>query len=471
MTNIRSIRAFRYSPDKEDLFACSFETRLRADGQYYFRNSFIEIPNEFRTAPIYFPKLFFSLITAKVEWVLKNRDEDISSETVWRFLIDYEDGTQKSVEEKRQITGLDPFLDYNNFISFSDTEWGSRNIATPPRSKKIALEDVRGEVAVKSITLERLVDRLAALLRGSREDSVEFKEDEGISIFLKQEAKTGKERIVEIGHDGYIESTGEVLYVDILKENNVIVLFSADAPSLYIDTPQQDLKLIEYLGFFGDKLLSRAFPILPEAIKMMYRHPAYVMDDPSFEYSFANKNEYLLFCRRFRSNGKVVWNSSDKYLDHFYRAYDCFEDSDYDKAISFYNKCLEINPIAIQTRFELANCYIKQGKFGKAKISLAVLKDLLFFADDIGKFYRMLGFIYCEEGLYRLAYACYKYSRKMGGWYDIKDELNNEYIYIRYKAKRAGERDYERYSVMDCEEELRYGGVPIIRENRKAVEE
>lgn len=470
MTNIRRIRATCFSSANWKLAGNNFETGLRVDGHYYFRNSFIEIPNEFKTCPIYYPKMFFSHITTLVEQILETNIEEEHESISWSISVDYDTGEQKTILDSRPLNELIQFLNYDNLISYSTTEWDSKQIINAPRSNRISLDDVRGEVSAKTITLGRLIkDRLDTMLRGSLNESVVFTEDGGVRILLKNDPATNEESSIEISSLGHIENTGNILYLDILKENDVVVLFSNGPLDLTAEESRQELKLITYLGFYEDKLLNRAFPVLPEALRIMFYDPMYILGDEDHEFSFANRKEYLIYCRRYRCSGKVIWNSSEKYLDAYNRAYDFFEDSDFEKAASGYLDCLRENPIGIEARFELTNSYIKQGKLGQAKMSLAVLKDLLFEPDDISKFYRTLGYIFCEEGEYRLSYACYKYSRKLGGWYEIKDELNNEYIYIRYKAKRAGERDYDHYSVMDCKEELELYGIPILKENREAV--
>ena len=51
MTDIRLVRAFCFSQDKEAQAMGFFETGMMSNGRVYFRNPYIEMPNEFRTCP------------------------------------------------------------------------------------------------------------------------------------------------------------------------------------------------------------------------------------------------------------------------------------------------------------------------------------------------------------------------------------------------------------------------------------
>ena len=69
-----------------------------------------------------------------------------------------------------------------------------------------------------------------------------------------------------------------------------------------------------------------------------------------------------------------------------------------------------MNPIGISARFELVECYIRTKQLSFARKALYEMKEYL--CDDANKarFYRRVGYVAIDEGSYKEAYACYKYS-------------------------------------------------------------
>lgn len=100
------------------------------------------------------------------------------------------------------------------------------------------------------------------------------------------------------------------------------------------------------------------------------------------------------------------------------------------RAIDVYKECLKLNPVGLSARFELVECYIVTKQLSFARKSLYDMKDYLMEDALKAKFYRRIGYIAIEEGSYKEAYACYKYSLK----YENHPSVSQEMQYIESKA-------------------------------------
>ena len=133
-----------------------------------------------------------------------------------------------------------------------------------------------------------------------------------------------------------------------------------------------------------------------------------------------------------------------------------------------YLNTLKINPIAIDARFEIANCFVKLGDYTKARLSLAVLKDFLFTNQYIAKFYRTLGYIYSEDEYddSRLAYCCYKHSSTYDREGIYKTDVDRELIYLTAKEGDGTFRSDAKYwASYDPVEVLGWHKIPILKAN------
>lgn len=431
MTDIRLVRAFCFSQDKEAQAMGFFETGMMSNGRVYFRNPYIEMPNEFRTCPQFYPRMLFSFVCSKIDDLLNNHESGVSQSINWVFDIEYADGKSTTLRCSNRISSLAKLLNYNNLLSCIDSDWGTKNITETP-STNLTLEKVRGEVALGVVTLpELLTGRLNLLLAGSEKESIKLTESGGLRISLLPVWQKRAATII-IDGEGAIQESGGILYTEILKEHGVKVLFDKDAESLHSESTDSMVRRARMLGFVDDYLDGTAFPSLPEEVRMMFLDPQYLITEKDCTYSFANREEFQMFCRRYQSGGDVRWSQSMAYEDLYCEAFQHYDREEYEKAASLYKKCIIDNPIGIEARFELVNCFVNLEQYTYALIELAVLKELISSNYFAAKFYRTLGYIYCEIEKYPLAYSCYLYSQKYGG---ASKEVSDELIYIYQKAE------------------------------------
>ncbi len=127
-------------------------------------------------------------------------------------------------------------------------------------------------------------------------------------------------------------------------------------------------------------------------------------------YYFADPMEFAIYCKLYGKDKKIIWISADKYIELYKQGYQLFECGQYVKAINAFKESLKLNPIGISARFELVECYIRTKQLSFARKALYEMKEYL--CDDANKarFYRRVGYIAIDEGSYKEAYACYKYS-------------------------------------------------------------
>lgn len=172
---------------------------------------------------------------------------------------------------------------------------------------------------------------------------------------------------------------------------------------------------------------------------------------------FENPSEFIMYVN-IHKDSKVIWESSDKYVELFKKGYQCFEQRQFEKAINYYKDCLKLNPIGINARFELAECYIATRQLSLAKKSLYEMIDFLYEDAMKAKFYRRIGYIAIEENSYKEAYACYIYSLE----YEKNPSVIQEIAYILSKAGHSIEN-------IDIEETLSENNIPLLK-SRECVE-
>ena len=164
--------------------------------------------------------------------------------------------------------------------------------------------------------------------------------------------------------------------------------------------------------------------------EMMNERFARVMDDPKTEkYCFADQIEFILYAKHCKDAGKkngIVWTADNSYHDLFMKGFNLFERGQYGKALWAYQDALKVNPVGINARFEICECYIKLGLLPGARQTLLDMQEYLIEATNAARFYRRMGFIATEQGDYRLAVACFLLSLK----YEKSDYVKSELMYI-----------------------------------------
>ncbi len=208
----------------------------------------------------------------------------------------------------------------------------------------------------------------------------------------------------------------------------------------------------DYLKKQGSELNDQIMNILYNVSKQDKHTPYdyYVSKDETIkesvennaEYHFENLYEYLLFLGiKYSHNEKdyqYSWKNGDLYLKTYKEAYNEADRKNYSKAESLLYKCLELNPIGIAARFELAEVNIMKKDYRKAKTELNNVADYLSKKDLVAKYYRRRGYIATEEKQYDLAYACFSYSLN----FEDSDIAKKEIVYIANESRSiSGKND------------------------------
>ncbi len=181
-----------------------------------------------------------------------------------------------------------------------------------------------------------------------------------------------------------------------------------------------------------------------------------LVDDPETErYCFANQMELLLYARQCREEGKknpVIWLAESTYRDLYRKGFILFESGRYADAIRTLQDALKVNPVGIDARFEMCECYLRLGLIPGARQILLDMQDYLVEPHYIARFYRRLGFIASEQRKLRLAAACLQFSLE---YEEKKAYVRNE---LRYLAWLAGKP----VRVSDPEKVIRIAGLPVL---------
>lgn len=156
-------------------------------------------------------------------------------------------------------------------------------------------------------------------------------------------------------------------------------------------------------------------------------------NDESEGYYFENPLELAIYGMLYAKDKNVQWLSGDNYLVEYQKGYQFFEQGRYNKAIETYKKSLELNPIGLRARFEICEAYLALGNLSAARDTLLEMKDYLIEESSIARFYRRMGYIEIEKGNYKVATACYQYSRK----FEANPLVAQELMYIMSKAGKG----------------------------------
>ena len=155
-----------------------------------------------------------------------------------------------------------------------------------------------------------------------------------------------------------------------------------------------------------------------------------IWDDPDADrFCFADQMEFILYAKHCKETGRkkaIIWENSDRYNDCFMQGFRLYEDRKYEKALQTYKKALEVNPVGLNARFEICECYLKLGNLIGARSTLLEMQEYLVNTKDIARFYRRMGYIAIEQEDYRLAAACLIYSMK----FEKSDYVTQELMYI-----------------------------------------
>lgn len=182
-----------------------------------------------------------------------------------------------------------------------------------------------------------------------------------------------------------------------------------------------------------------------------------VLEDPEMEkYCFANQMEFILYSAKRKKEGGfrgIIWLASEEYQTLFNKGYDLFDKGRYPEAIRVLQDALKLNPVGLDARFELCECYLALGLVPGARQILLDMQDYLVEPFYIARFYRRMGFIAAERRDFRLAAACLLYSLKFE-----REEayVRNELAYVFQCAGRT-------FKVYDPRLVIRKAGLPLLK--------
>lgn len=131
---------------------------------------------------------------------------------------------------------------------------------------------------------------------------------------------------------------------------------------------------------------------------------------------------------------ECVWLHDGSFMQLFKKAFELYDEKKYGEALEVYQKCLLRNPVSIRTMFEIYECYFAMEMLDSAYKALYGMKEFLRKNEDIGHFYRSIGYIEKERNNYLLAYACLSYSLQFNKNNSIEVEVNCLLVDIRIAA-------------------------------------
>lgn len=135
-----------------------------------------------------------------------------------------------------------------------------------------------------------------------------------------------------------------------------------------------------------------------------------VEDENNTHYLFNNYIEKLLFLNIYKPKKKNVEPDVNYAQIYFYLGFISVDIKKYDKALQYYKKCLEWNPVNVSTMFEIANIYKNLGEIEKYKAQIEKAHSYIYESNYMAAYYSELGWYYTEKKIFDLANALYTQS-------------------------------------------------------------
>lgn len=230
-------------------------------------------------------------------------------------------------------------------------------------------------------------------------------EDADYGICMNKPIYTNDENDTEIFLNSLKSSLGEDLVwekQDTLDVDGIagkVIVYASSLPS---GKSYKTIYVNEH-GVSAERKIPKGFSSVDKSSKAS-------ASEESEGYYFADPMEFAIYCKLYGKDKKIIWISADKYIELYKQGYQLFECGQYVKAINAFKESLKLNPIGISARFELVECYIRTKQLSFARKALYEMKEYLCDNANIARFYRRVGYIAIDEGSYKEAYACYKYS-------------------------------------------------------------
>lgn len=177
-------------------------------------------------------------------------------------------------------------------------------------------------------------------------------------------------------------------------------------------------------------------------------------DRVNIPYSPRNPIEFFMCCNL--NQDKKVRDMGMDYSTGYLRLGSiAIEENNIDKAIEYLNKSIKLNPYNGTARFELIDALKRKGNLKLIKAEIDKSYKFVYMPNDLGRFYRDLGYYYIEKGDFRLAKYLYVYSIQFDN--SKKDFVINE---LQYIFQRTG--DDKVPSVEEAYKHIENENIPVF---------
>ena len=149
------------------------------------------------------------------------------------------------------------------------------------------------------------------------------------------------------------------------------------------------------------------------------------MDDWDETKSYSTMEELSLY-NVILPETKTSYLQSDYPLLLYYCGFLLVESGQYQEASEFLETSLYMNPMRIITAMELTDCTMAMRDYEKVKTLLAYTHSLCLLPEDFAWYYRRLGYLLVETGMYEDAKHCQLYSLI----FEENDTAYNELAYV-----------------------------------------
>lgn len=129
--------------------------------------------------------------------------------------------------------------------------------------------------------------------------------------------------------------------------------------------------------------------------------------DESKKFSFRDILDFYIGTQKIKISKKMVWSSYKISWAYNRLSYIANEEKNYDLAIQYCDKALYYNPVDYAVYQEKIEAYKYRKDFEKMYDVTKESHDFIFFAAELSRYYRNLGYYYTEQENYELAFALY----------------------------------------------------------------
>ena len=186
-----------------------------------------------------------------------------------------------------------------------------------------------------------------------------------------------------------------------------------------------ELRLKEAQKLFNEKKYEEAKPILLDYIKEA--ESINKEDENQRFFSFRNVREFFCAIGKNKGTKKMVWSTFNYSWAYNTLSYIANEEGNHNLAIEYCDKAIYYNPMDSNLYFEKAESYKFMHDFENMAKVVRETYDILFYHEELSRYYRFLGYYYTEIKKYDVSLALYLVSLH----FCKSDIAYNEIAYIR----------------------------------------